>query len=79
MSKDKHVSDTPAIVWLRQHKVPFKLHTYPYVEHGGTELGARSIGVDHHLVVKTLIMEDEEARPLVLCPSQAFARLSEGC
>ena len=66
MAKDKHVSATPATDWLRLHKVPFKLHTYGYVAHGGTALAAASLGVDHHLMVKTLIMEDENGDPLVI-------------
>jgi Cys-tRNA(Pro) deacylase len=66
MSKVKHISETPATQFLRRHKVEFSEHPYEYVEHGGTEESARQLGVDEHSVVKTLIMEDEHAKPLIV-------------
>ena len=66
MSKLKHVSETPATQFLRRHKVEFGEHPYDYVEHGGTEESARQLGVDEHSVVKTLVMEDEHAKPLIV-------------
>ncbi|WP_250499908.1 Cys-tRNA(Pro) deacylase [Caballeronia sp. GAWG1-5s-s] len=66
MSKIKHVSETPATQFLRRHKVAFGEHPYDYVEHGGTEESARQLGVDEHCVVKTLVMEDEHAKPLIV-------------
>ncbi|WP_250472946.1 Cys-tRNA(Pro) deacylase [Caballeronia sp. GAFFF1] len=66
MSKIKHVSETPATQFLRRHKVAFGEHPYDYVEHGGTEESARQLGVDEHRVVKTLVMEDEHAKPLIV-------------
>jgi Cys-tRNA(Pro) deacylase len=66
MSKVKHVSETPATQFLRRHKVEFGEHPYEYVEHGGTEESARQLGVDEHSVVKTLVMEDEHAKPLIV-------------
>ena len=66
MSKAKHVSETPATQFLRRHKVEFGEHPYDYVEHGGTEESARQLGVDEHRVVKTLVMEDEHAKPLIV-------------
>ncbi|SAL74731.1 ybaK/ebsC protein [Caballeronia peredens] len=66
MSKSKHVSETPATQFLRRHKVEFGEHPYDYVEHGGTEESARQLGVDEHRVIKTLVMEDEHARPLIV-------------
>ncbi|WP_062605475.1 Cys-tRNA(Pro) deacylase [Caballeronia calidae] len=66
MSKIKHVSETPATQFLRRHKVEFGEHPYDYVEHGGTEESARQLGVDEHSVVKTLVMEDEYAKPLIV-------------
>lgn len=66
MSKCKHVSETPATQFLRRHKVAFGEHPYDYVEHGGTEESARQLGVDEHCVVKTLVMEDEHAKPLIV-------------
>lgn len=64
--RDRHVSETPATAWLRAHGVAFSEHVYDYVEHGGTAESARQLGVDEHAVVKTLVMQDERARPLVV-------------
>ncbi len=64
--KDKHVSETPATAWLRQHGVAFTEHPYDYVEHGGTAESARQLGVDEHAVVKTLVMQNERGEPLVV-------------
>ncbi|KKB63080.1 membrane protein [Robbsia andropogonis] len=66
MKKKDHVSETPATQFLRKHAVPFEGHAYDYVEHGGTAESARQLGADEHSVVKTLIMEDERAQPLVV-------------
>ena len=66
MKKPKHESATPATDWLKAHDVAFIEHSYAYVEHGGTARASAELGVDHHTVVKTLIMEDENARPLVI-------------
>jgi len=64
--KDKHVSATPATEWLRAHGVPFTEHVYKYVERGGTAESARQLGVDEHAVIKTLVMRDERAEPLIV-------------
>ena len=64
--KDKHVSATPATDWLRAHGIAFSEHPYDYVDHGGTAESARQLGVDEHAVVKTLVMQDERAQPLVV-------------
>ncbi|WP_028226619.1 Cys-tRNA(Pro) deacylase [Paraburkholderia ferrariae] len=66
MRKSKHVSETPATQMLRRAGVAFGEHPYEYVEHGGTAESARQLGVDEHRVVKTLVMEDEHARPLIV-------------
>ncbi len=64
--KSQHVSETPATAFLKAHGVAYSEHPYAYEEHGGTEVSARELGVDEHHVVKTLIMEDEAAKPLVV-------------
>ncbi|HET9820286.1 MAG TPA: YbaK/EbsC family protein, partial [Burkholderiaceae bacterium] len=64
--KDKHVSETPATQWLKRHGVAYTEHPYDYVEHGGTAESARQLGMDEHAVVKTLVMQDERAQPLVV-------------
>ena len=60
------VADTPATVFLKAHKVLYTEHEYAYVEHGGTEVSARLLGVAEHAVVKTLVMQDEAAKPLIV-------------
>jgi Cys-tRNA(Pro) deacylase len=64
--KAAHVSETPATQWLRTHGVAFSEHPYDYVDHGGTAESARQLGVPEHEVVKTLVMQDDKARPLVV-------------
>jgi Cys-tRNA(Pro) deacylase len=64
--KDKHVSETPATQWLRAQGIAFTEHPYDYVDHGGTAESARQLGVDEHSVVKTLVMQDDKAQPLVV-------------
>ena len=65
-ARQPHVSETPATTWLRQHRVDFTGHPYDYVEHGGTAESARQLGLHEHHVVKTLVMQDESARPLLV-------------
>ena len=57
---------TPAIRFLRDKKVHFVPHLYDYVEKGGTSESARQLGVDEHAVVKTLVFETNEKRPLIV-------------
>jgi Cys-tRNA(Pro) deacylase len=64
--KTQHAGETPATQWLRAHGVAFTEHLYDYVEHGGTAESAQQLGVDEHAVVKTLVMQDERALPLVV-------------
>ena len=60
------MADTPATVFLKANKVAYTGHEYEYVEHGGTEVSAESLGVPEHHVVKTLVMQDEAAKPLIV-------------
>jgi Cys-tRNA(Pro) deacylase len=62
----KHVSVTPATQLLKAHKVVFTEHTYEYLEHGGALHSAEVLGFDPFAVVKTLIMQDQDAKPLVV-------------
>ena len=66
MKKSAHVSETPATQFLRRHGVAFTEHVYDYVEHGGTAESARQLGVAEHEVIKTLVMQDERAQPLIV-------------
>ena len=65
MSKDK-LPSTPAIRALRDNGVAFSEHPYKYEDRGGTAVSARELHVDEHSVIKTLVMEDEEKRPVVV-------------
>lgn len=66
MKKAPRVSETPATQWLRGHGIVFSEHPYEYVDHGGTAESARQLGVPEHEVVKTLVMQDDKVRPLVV-------------
>lgn len=66
MAKERHVSETPATQLLKKLGIPFTEHPYDYIDHGGAKESARQLGVDLHQVAKTLIMEDERARPLIV-------------
>lgn len=63
---DRNAPETPATRYLRQHRIPFSCHLYEYEEHGGTSVSARELNVSEHAVVKTLIMQDESAQPLIV-------------
>ncbi len=64
--KTAHVSETPATQFLRQHGVEFSEHVYDYVDKGGTAESSKQLGFDEHAVVKTLVMQDERAEPLIV-------------
>jgi len=66
MAKKEHVSETPATQLLKARKVVFTEHTYDYLEHGGALHSASELGWDPYAVVKTLIMQDQDAKPLVV-------------
>ena len=57
---------TPAIRVLREHKVEFTPHVFEYVEKGGTKHSSEVLGVDEHSVIKTLIFETNERKPLIV-------------
>lgn len=65
-SQAAHVSETPATQLLRQHGVPFTGHSYEYLEHGGAQHSAQVLGLDPYAVVKTLVMQDQDAKPLLV-------------
>ncbi|MNQ00058.1 Cys-tRNA(Pro)/Cys-tRNA(Cys) deacylase YbaK [compost metagenome] len=66
MAKKEHISETQATQLLRKHQVSFEEHPYPYEEHGGTSVSARELGVPEHSVIKTLVMQDEAAKPMIV-------------
>ncbi|WP_285414688.1 aminoacyl-tRNA deacylase [Variovorax sp. efr-133-TYG-130] len=64
--KSTHTSETPATQLLRAHKIAFSEHPYEYVEHGGAQRGAEMLGLDPFTVIKTLVMQDQDAKPLIV-------------
>jgi Cys-tRNA(Pro) deacylase len=66
VAKKEHVSETPATAWLRHSGLTFGEHRYDYVEHGGAQRGASELGWDPFAVVKTLVMQDQDAEPLLV-------------
>ena len=67
MNKKAHgAPETPATRFLRQQRIAHSTHLYEYEEHGGTTVSARELNVPEHAVVKTLIMQDEQAQPLIV-------------
>ena len=65
MARDK-LPTTQAVRVLRDHDIAFTDHPYAYEPRGGTAVSARELGIDEHAVIKTLIMEDEQKRPLIV-------------
>lgn len=66
MSKKAHVSETPATQLLRAEGVAFTEHPYEYLDHGGAQHSAEVLGLDPFTVVKTLVMQDQDAKPLIV-------------
>lgn len=66
MKTDSNAPETPATVFLKKHGIAHSSHLYAYEEHGGTKVSARELNVPEHHVVKTLVMEDENAKPLIV-------------
>jgi Cys-tRNA(Pro) deacylase len=66
MAKKDHVSETPATAVLKAHGVEFTEHPYEYLEHGGAQHSAKVLGFDPYTVVKTLVMQDEKGKPLIV-------------
>ncbi|HSW18622.1 MAG TPA: aminoacyl-tRNA deacylase [Ramlibacter sp.] len=66
MARKQHISETPATAFLKAHGVEFTEHPYEYLEHGGAQHSARVLGLDPFCVVKTLVMEDDKGKPLIV-------------
>jgi Cys-tRNA(Pro) deacylase len=64
--KSEHAPETLATKFLRQHAIAHSTHLYSYEEHGGTSVSSRELNVDEHAVIKTLVMEDESGKPLIV-------------
>ncbi|MBK9310534.1 MAG: Cys-tRNA(Pro) deacylase [Rhodocyclaceae bacterium] len=66
MKIDTQAPETPATKFLHKHRIAHSNHLYEYEEHGGTKVSSRELNVAEHAVVKTLVMEDEEKKPLIV-------------
>jgi Cys-tRNA(Pro) deacylase len=66
MKTNDRPPETPATQFLHKHGIAHSNHLYTYEEHGGTKVSARELNVAEHAVVKTLLMEDENKKPLVV-------------
>jgi len=66
MSHKEHAPETPATTFLRYNGVHFTGHLYDYLEHGGTAESSKQLQVPEHAVVKTLVMQDQHAQPLII-------------
>ena len=60
------MADTPATVFLKKNGVSYTEHEYEYLEHGGTAVSSSALKIPEHEVVKTLVMQDEDAKPLIV-------------
>ncbi len=65
MAKEK-TPVTPAILFMKKNGINFTLRPYRYEEHGGTNVAARELGVDENTVIKTLVMEENDGKPLIV-------------
>ena len=65
-TQSAHVSETPATQMLKAHQIAFTGHPYEYLEHGGAQHSAQVLGLDPFCVVKTLVMQDQDGKPLLV-------------
>lgn len=65
-NKTSHISETPATQQLREHGIAFREHVYDWQPHGGAKQCAQALGVDAFCVIKTLVMHNQDAQPLVV-------------
>ena len=66
MSKKNHISETPATQLLKAHHIAFTEHPYEYLDRGGAQHSAAMLDLDPFTVVKTLVMQDQDAKPLLV-------------
>lgn len=66
MKHSGNIPETPATQFLAHHHVAHSNYLYAYEDRGGTRVSARELNVDEHAVVKTLVMEDDTGRPLIV-------------
>lgn len=66
MAKKEKYPVTLATRFLKDHKIDFIPQLYTYEEKGGTRASSRELGVDEHMVIKTIVLEDENKNPLIM-------------
>ena len=66
MKTNDRPPETPATQFLHKSHIAHSNHLYTYEEHGGTRVSSRELNVAEHAVVKTLVMEDENGKPLIV-------------
>lgn len=66
MKKNISYSETPATKWLKDNKIEFEVMTYEYIENGGANHASTELGLAPNQVAKTLIMQDEQNKPLII-------------
>lgn len=66
MRQQGNIPETPATRFLEQNHIAHSNCLYAYEEHGGTKVSSRELNVPEHSVIKTLVMEDETGRPLIV-------------
>ena len=66
MGKKSHISETPATQLLKAQGIAFTEHPYDYLDHGGALHSAAVLGLDPFTVVKTLVRQDQDAKPLLV-------------
>lgn len=57
---------TSGVRFLQERGIVFFPHLYPYVDHGGTAQAANCLKVEHHAVIKTLVMDSELRHPFLV-------------
>lgn len=60
------MSETPAIKFLKDRKVDFEIFEYSYEEKGGTRQAADSLGVNPHIMLKTIVFRSENTDPFIV-------------
>lgn len=66
MKHETQAPETPATKFLAERRIAHSNHLYDYEEHGGTKVSARELNVAEHAVVKTLVMQDDAGKPLLV-------------
>jgi len=65
MAKEKFPV-TPAVRELRRLKIDFDPFLYDYVEKGGVKHSSQELGEDPHIIIKTIVLENETGEPCVV-------------